>query len=474
MSIKLFIIFCLLLIFFLGCTKDIKEPSVAGAFYPADRDTLKETVDGFLLNVPKSSYSGRLIALISPHAGYQFSGQVAAYSYKQLEDKDIETVILIGPSHYKSFNGASVYTKGRFRTPLGDVKIDEDIAISLINEKADIIFDPGAFEKEHSLEVQIPFLQRRLKRFMIVPILIGSPTKESFGSLTENLTKVLREKDAIIIASTDLSHYRDYQTAISMDRHVIEAIEGLSIEELHSHLMKGRCELCGAYPVIYTISIAKRLGANNGKLYKYANSGDVTGDKARVVGYAAIGIYKSELTGDEKEELLSIARRAIEAYVSTGKVPSFYVKNPKLRADGASFVTINRNASLRGCIGHIQPLMPLYQSVIRNAIAACSNDPRFPPMKKEELRDMDVELSILSPLEPLKDIKDIQIGKHGLYIVKGMQSGLLLPQAAIEFGWNRDRFLEQVCVKAGLPRNAWKDADLYTFTAEIIKGKSML
>ncbi|MEW6214930.1 MAG: AmmeMemoRadiSam system protein B, partial [Nitrospirota bacterium] len=469
--------FLLLIIYFLligllspGCTENVKEPAVAGTFYPAQKDALREMVDEFLSKVQEGSYSGKLIALISPHAGYQFSGQVAAYLYKQLEGKDINTVILIGPSHYKSFSGASVYTKGRFRTPIGDVKIDEDIAGCLINEKANVIFDPDAFEKEHSTEVQIPFLQQVLKDFKIVPILIGSPTRQSFKYLTGRLTEILKKDEkVIIIASTDLSHFHDYETAITMDKKIIDAVERMSIEDIGKNLTNRESEMCGAYPVIYTMVVARILGANYGLLYKYANSGDVTGNKDRVVGYAAMGIYKSELTKEEKEELLSLAKNTIVDYVTNGKIPDGETKNPKLRANGTTFVTIKKNGNLRGCIGNIQPVMPLYESVIKNAISACSSDPRFPPMKKEELKDMDVEVSILSPFEPLNDVKNIHIGKHGLYIVKGMQSGLLLPQVATEFGWDRDAFLEQICLKAGLQRDACKDADLYTFTAEIIK-----
>jgi len=456
----------------LGCKGEIKEPSVAGAFYPAQKEALKEMVDAFLSKAPKVKHGGKLIALITPHAGYQFSGQVAAYAYKQLEGQDIDTVVLIGPSHRKRFQGASVYARGSFRIPLGDVRIDEHLAGLLINKKANIVVDPDAFGEEHSLEVQIPFLQRTLKRFKIVPILIGSPTRESFESLVENLTRFLMDNDkAIIIASTDLSHYHDYQTAMRMDNNVIGSIKSILIEELNGHLMKGTGELCGAYPVIYTMAIARELGANNGLLYKYAHSGDVTGERSHVVGYAAMGIYRSDLTKEEKKELLFIARETIKTYVSSGEAPSFDVKHPKLRAHGAAFVTINRNGSLRGCVGHIKPFMPLYQSVVRNAIAASSKDLRFPPLRKKELKDIDVEISILSPLEPLKEVRNIQIGKHGLYIVKGMRSGILLPQVAKKFGWAENDFLEQVCVKAGLPRDAWRDAELYTFTAEVIKEK---
>jgi AmmeMemoRadiSam system protein A len=307
-----------------------------------------------------------------------------------------------------------------------------------------------------------------LKDFTIVPILIGSPTRQTFEHLIMKLSEILDEK-TLLVASTDLSHYHDYLKAKEMDSKVIAAIERLSLKDTEQLLRTGEAELCGGFPVLITMEVARMAGANMGVLFDYANSGDVTGDKDKVVGYASIGLYNSPFTEEEKKELLILARDAITGYVTNGKAPGIEMKNPKLKADGAVFVTIKMNGSLRGCIGHIQPVMPLYQSVIRNAVAACSSDPRFPPMKKDELKDMGVEVSILSPLKPLKDVKDIQVGKHGLFIVKGMQSGLLLPQVASELGWNRDTFLEQVCAKAGLSKDAWRDAELYTFTAEIVK-----
>ena len=443
---------------------------MAGTFYPSDKKGLEEMVEKFLSGAEKVPVNGKLLALISPHAGYIFSGQVAAYGYKNIEGSDIKKVIIIGPSHHTAFRGASVYTKGSFRTPLGTVTINEGLAEGLLNEAADVRVNPEVYEKEHSIEVQLPFLQTVLKDFTIVPILIGSPTKQSFKHLTERLTEILREDEkVIIIASTDLSHFHDYETAVNMDKKMTGAVERMSIGDVEEYLSNGEAEMCGGYPVIFTMAVAKVLGANMGVLLKYANSGDVTNDRNRVVGYASIGVYKSLLTEEEKKELLGLARNTVTEYVTNGKVPEIEMKNPKLKADGAVFVTIKRNGLLRGCIGHIQPIMPLYQSVVKNAVAACSSDPRFPSMKKDELKDMDVEVSVLSPLEPLKDVKNVQVGKHGLVIVKGMQSGLLLPQVAQELGWDRETFLEQICAKAGLSRGAWRDADLYTFTAEIIK-----
>lgn len=456
------------LIFLFACKAVGKEPSVAGTFYPSDKNTLKESVEGFLSKAEDKPHSGRVMAIISPHAGYIFSGQVAAYGYKNLKGSSIKKVILIGPSHQVGFSGASVYTKGGFRTPLGLVRINEKLAEDLLNETADVRFYPDAYEKEHSIEVQLPFLQTVLRDFTIVPILISSPTRQTIEHLISRLTEIIDEK-TLLIASTDLSHYHDYLKAKEMDSKIITAIERLSIMDTERLLRNGEAELCGAFPVLITMEVSRRAGANMGVLFKYANSGDVTDEKHRVVGYASIGLYNNPITEGEKKELLKLARDTIAGYVTKGKVPELEINTPRLKADGAVFVTIKINGLLRGCIGHIQPVTPLYQSVIRNAVAACSSDPRFPPMKEEELKYMDVEVSILSPLRPLKDVKNIQVGKHGLFIVKGMQSGLLLPQVATELGWNRETFLEQVCAKAGLAKDAWKDAELYAFTAEIIK-----
>ena len=477
MRIKLFTIHRLLstLICFLfiavplGCkAENVKEPAVAGTFYPADKDSLKKSVEDFLSKAETSPDHGKLIAIISPHAGYIYSGQTAAYGYKQIQGSDIKNVILIGPSHRSAFKGASVYTKGSFRTPLGNVKINERLAEGLLNESADVRFSPEAYEGEHSIEVQLPFLQTVLKDFTIVPVLIGSPSGRTFEHLIQKLTEMLDEK-ALLIASTDLSHYHDYPTAKEMDGKIISAVQRLSPKDTIELLRSGKSEMCGGVPVIIAMEVARRSGANLGVVFKQANSGDVTGEKDKVVGYASIGLYKSPYTEEEKKELLALARKAITEYVTNGKSPETEVKNQKFKTDGAVFVTIKENGSLRGCIGHIQAIMPLYQSIMRNAVAACSSDPRFPPMKKEELKDMEIEISILSPFMSLKDVKDIQVGKHGLYIIKDNQTGLLLPQVATEFGWNRDEFLENVCMKAGLPKDAWKDAELYTFTAEILK-----
>ncbi|MBI4683217.1 MAG: AmmeMemoRadiSam system protein B [Nitrospirae bacterium] len=454
-----------------GCSETVKEPAVAGSFYPADKEKLIKMVDGFLSKAATNPVNGKLIALLAPHAGYIYSGPIAGHAYKQLMNRDIETVILMGPSHHEAFKGVSVYEKGKMKTPLGMIKIDDKITRALINKEADVTFYPEAFEKEHSLEVQLPFIQRVFKQVKIVPVLIGAPTRKSFDFLTDKITGIMRDNDkVIIIASTDLSHFHDYDTAVKMDMKIIDAVERMSANDTEKYLMTGEGGMCGGYPVLYTMAIARNLGATNGVLYKYANSGDVTGDRTRVVGYAAIGLYNSPLSASEKTELLGFAKETITSYVKNGQIPEININDKRLRANGATFVTIKTGKGmLRGCMGNIQPDMPLYESVISNAVNACSRDPRFHPMREEDLDNAEFEVTVLSPFEPLNDTNKIEIGRHGLYIVKDNHSGILLPQVPVEFGWDRETFLKQVSKKAGLPEDAWKEAKLFRFTAEIIK-----
>lgn len=456
-----------------GCSENVKQPAVSGTFYPADANVLRTAVDAYLAAAtdgPRNS--GRLLALIAPHAGYVFSGQVAAFSYRHIREREVETIILIGASHSSAFSGASVYASGSMATPLGKVEIDRVVAGSLLNERAQVTFAPEVFAREHSLEVQLPFLQQSIKNFKIVPILIGTPSRSSFEHLAERLTAVLRNNPkAIIIASTDLSHYHKQPIAAGMDRKVTDAVSRMSIEDAERLLMTGEGEMCGGYPVILTMMAARNLGATNGVLYRYATSGDATGDMSRVVGYAAMGLYKTPLSEKQKQELLRLARTTIAEYVRKKRVNDKGTDDPLLRANGASFVTIYRNRMLRGCIGNINPDRPLYTSVIQNAVSACSRDPRFMPMAPEELKDLNVEVTVLSPLEPLADAGKLRVGIHGIFLVNGSTSGILLPQVATENGWDERTFLEQVSIKAGLPKDAWKrqDTKLYVYTAEIVR-----
>ncbi|HEX9023066.1 MAG TPA: AmmeMemoRadiSam system protein B [Geobacteraceae bacterium] len=470
-SLRLFILICFFAGLPAGCRAEVKEPAVAGQFYPAAKESLQRAVDGFLAGGQETAAEGKLLAIVAPHAGYQYSGSVAGWAYRRIKGGAFKTVVLMGPSHHLAFKGAAVYAGGSMATPLGNVRVNEKVARSLLDEKAGITFDRAPFAREHSLEVQLPFLQRTLKDFTVVPILLGTPTRESFSSLTAALTKLLRSDDRVLLViSSDLSHYHDAATAQAMDRKVIDALERLSIDRLEQLLSSGEGEMCGGVPALYAMVVTRNLGATNGALFRYANSGDAGGAKGSVVGYAALGIYRTPLTAARKAQLLALARETVDAHVRGKALPDPVVGDPLLKGDGATFVTLNdKNGHLRGCMGNIAPVMPLYRSVIANAVAASSRDPRFLPVAAAELPDLHVEVTVISPLEPLDDIRKIKIGTHGLYLEKGEYRGLLLPQVATEFGWDLSTYLAELSRKAGLPPDGWREGTLYTFTAEIIK-----
>lgn len=455
--------------------KELRRPAVAGAFYPGNRFLLQRQVDGFLAEAKKIDLEGELIALIAPHAGYIYSGPVAAYSYKQLEGKNFDTVILIGPSHHIGFGGASVYNQGPYQTPLGLIEIDSDLANKIIAQDKSIRYIPQAHIREYSLEVQLPFLQRTLKDFKIVPILINN--LNDCQILADAVFKSIKGKNVLLIASTDMSHDYPYDVACQMDKRTLEAIEQLDIPKLQRLLANREGKLCGAAAVIVTLQTAKKLGTNKSAILKYANSGDVTGNKAgRIVGYGAVAISKKgekEMKGvyskEEREELLKIARDSIKSFLTTRKPPRIETENPKLKQKRGVFVTLRRGETLRGCIGFIEPIFSLYHAISECAISAATKDIRFPPVTEGELPRITIELSVLSPTKRVASVDEIKMGTHGVMVKKGLHHGVFLPQVAEETGWSKEEFLSQLCSgKAGLAPDAWKDrnTEIYIFTVE--------
>lgn len=471
--------------------EEIREPAVAGSFYPNDPVVLKKQIKGFFNNVPEEKIEGKITALISPHAGYMYSGQVAAFGYKLLEDSDFSKVIVIAPSHRAHFHGASVYNKIGYKTPLGTVPVDRDLCNRIIAQDKMISYYPEAHTQEHSLEVQIPFLQIVLKEFRLVPIVMGSQDFNTCRVLGEAIVKAIKDERVLIVASSDLSHFHRYDKAVSLDRIVLDHIDKLDAGGLEQDLKDGRCEACGGGPMVTAMLIAEKLGANKAKVLKYANSGDVTGDKSGVVGYVAAVLYENKgetknkrmeradvapgLTGEDKMTLLSIAKTVIERRVKNQNLPKFDISSDTLREERGAFVTLHKHGSLRGCIGNIHGTKPLYITIEEMAIASAFNDPRFKPVTEGEIKDLDIEISVLTPLRKIDDVEDIQVGKHGIYIEKGYHSGLLLPQVATEYRWDSTTFLEQTCNKAGLPKSAWKDKDtrIYIFSADIFSEEEL-
>ena len=488
-------IYCLILsLDIFSFAEEIKKPNVSGAFYPCDAQTLSVQIDNFLNKANVEEVKAEIFALISPHAGYIYSGPVAAFGYKAIKSRNYKTVIILGPSHFFGFNGISVWPQGSFRTPLGDVLVDEKFTKELIAQIQKARFIPEAFAKEHSLEVQIPFLQKVLGNFSaiegggvtthcgwkIVPIVMGRLNLQDCKRLASVLKKIIAgRRDVLVVASTDLSHYHPYSEAIDIDKRTLSYIENFDFDGLWREALIGNAELCGLRSVITTLILAKEQNINGVKVLKYANSGDTAGGKGKVVGYASVIIYNEEnreenmLNKEEREKLLKIARDSFENYITNGERLNFTVDDSALTKVQGAFVTLNEKGQLRGCIGRIIADKPLFQVVADMAIEAATGDPRFPPVTKKELSDIEVEISVLSPFEKIDDVSKIEVGKHGIMMRRGFNSGLLLPQVATEYGWDRDTFLGHTCYKAGLPTDAWKDkaTEIYIFSAEVFSEK---
>ncbi len=459
-----------------------RYPFVSGSFYPSDKDELSLLVDDFLSKAPSENKNkGELVCLILPHAGYIYSGQTAAFGYKLLAGRAFDTVILIGPYHKALFEGASIWRAGSWQTPLGEVPVDADLADSIIKEDEAFGFSQDAHAAEHSLEAQVPFLQKVLKDFKIVPILISNASAENTARLAKAVFKNIQGKKVLVIASSDMSHYYSDESARQMDNLTLDFLRSEDADGLLEALRDRRSELCGSAAVLTVLEIARLIGHTQTELLNYSNTGDVTHDKSRVVGYGALAIYKGSgqetpvrqsseaLSAKQRQTLLKIARKTVEAYVGRGEIPEFDVKDPVLKENRAAFVTLRKYGNLRGCIGSLIPTEPLYLAVRNKAIQAATEDPRFKPVQPYELEHLKVEVSVLSIPQKIQSTDQIELGKNGVIVKKDGRSGVFLPQVATETGWSKEEFLNELCSqKAGLPPDCWKDptTELYTFTAE--------
>lgn len=472
----------------------IRKAAVAGGFYPGSKPELENFVDTMLRQTTPSVIKGNIRGIIVPHAGYIYSGPVAAYAYKALEGQDIKTVIILSNSHTDWFSGISIYKEGSFETPLGLVEIDKAFAEKIMAASPKVIIErPSAHMREHTLEVQLPFLQRVLKNFKIVPLVFGNDDSALTTLLADALKKNIDDK-TLIVASTDMSHYPPYDAASTADHQTIQAIQTGKAENLDATLKKLGGErvpnaetfLCGVSGVRTLLLVSQTLGFSNVHFLNYSNSGDsFMGDKSRVVGYSSFAFTKSGeseadkpkpfseenlLNNAEREELLAMARSTVESYVRTQKVPTLTPTSQTLQQKLGAFVTLNEYGQLRGCIGRFEPGIPLYEVISQMAIAAATQDPRFRPVNPDELGKLEYEISVLSPLRDIKSADEIVIGKHGVTVSKGFHHGVFLPQVATETGWSKEEFLSELCSqKAGLPRNCWKDPSvkLQVFTAEV-------
>ncbi|MFH1510618.1 MAG: AmmeMemoRadiSam system protein B [Candidatus Woesearchaeota archaeon] len=458
------IVLALLVVIITSCTsapsQNIREPAVAGSWYPGTREKLNTTVSQLLNSIEKAELQGKIRALIVPHAGYAYSGEVAAAGFAQLSGQ-YDTVIILGTAHRIALQGIAITNHTHYRTPIGDVKVSDETRNFVNSGDAKLVNSDGG---EHSIEIELPFLQRALKEFEIIPMIVGRNDPKEFAGI---LGKIIDDR-TLIVVSVDLSHYHPYDEAVQLDTATINNILELDSERVLSN------EIDSPWAVAATLNLAKEKNWKPA-LIKYMNSGDVTKDKASVVGYAAIAFTETGLNTEEKEYLLSLARETLNTYIKNGKKPEVDETRitDNLRKEQGCFVTLEKDGMLRGCIGHIIPQEELWRCVVDNTINAAAHDSRFKPVQESEQKDIEIEISALTVPEELKydSAQDLQNRlvplKDGVVLRTGLRSATYLPQVWEDLP--KEEFLSSLCQKAGASRECWRTAEIYTYQAQVFR-----
>ena len=427
----------------------IRPPAVAGMFYPRDPSSLRDDLATCLAVPPAPTFSGLLKAVIVPHAGYVYSGGTAGKAYALLAPLAgrIRRVVLLGPCHRVSVRGLAAPTVQAFATPLGSIPLDR-AAISALADLPQLVASDAAHAQEHSLEVQLPFLQTVLGDFKLVPLAVGDA---SAAEVAEVLERLWGGPETLIVISSDLSHFHTYREAQRIDGATAEHI--LALDQLTRF-----DQACGALPINGLLAVARRRGLGIERLAQ-CNSGDTAGDKSRVVGYASFALYEPEaVTADPGAALLVRARNAIAARL--GQATRAEPMHPALAQPGATFVTLTQNGALRGCIGSLQAHRPLDQDVRANAVAAAFSDPRFAPLKVEELPRTRVEVSLLTAPQPMTfadetdALRQLRPNVDGVIFIAGQRRSTFLPQVWEQLPQPR-QFMAHLKQKAGLPADYW-------------------
>lgn len=466
-----------------------RKAAFAGQFYPAEEGELENLLANlFDVATPSAIENKNLQAIISPHAGYIFSGEVAASAFNQISEKsNYKRVFVLASSHQYSFNGASVYCDGNYETPLGKIDVDTTLAEELI-ASSDVFLDkPEVHFNEHSLEVQLPFLQYKLgSNFQLVPIIIGANSSSACKQIASSLEPWFTSENLFVI-STDFSHYPDYENATKVDKLTANSICLNNPDKLEEILIQNKnfgienlsTSLCGWTSVLTLLYLTEKEDFQFKKI-TYQNSGDskVYGDKDRVVGYWAISVSKNEnsitISKEEKDEILSKARNSIKSFLETGKRRKPLKPNAGngiLNEITGAFVSIYVKGKLRGCIGGFAQDKTLNDLVQHMAVSAAL-DHRFKALDTKDMGDMEIEISVLSPLKKIESADEIELGKHGIFIQQGINTGTFLPQVAKKTGWDVKQFLGHCSRdKAGIGWDGWKSAELFTYEAVIFKGR---
>ena len=467
---------------------EAKEPLVRAAtqanqFYTGDAKELSDEVDSLLALHVKDRQYEQVAALIVPHAGYYFSGNVAAAAYQSIPDsKEYKRIFLLGPSHHEWLDGVSVNTEfDYYATPLGNVKVDVETAQKLMEADSVFSYQPKAHDREHCLEVQLPFLQKRLKDVPpIIPIIISTNDFLKLKRIAETLKPYLTEENLFVVSS-DFSHYPKYEDACEVDDRTGKAVESGDVERFIAQLEENArscvrnlaTSACGEL-AIATLMLMMQDGGYEVKHLLYQNSGDTDNhDHSRVVGYHAFTIIRKTsqefaLSDDEKRMLKDIALTSIKDSLDGKRIaqPIFNSQFSILNSKCGAFVSLHKQGRLRGCIGHFGEDVPLYEIVAEMARAAAFEDPRFMPVTKNELDDIDIEISVLTPMRRIQSLDEFELHRNGIYIRKGYRSGTFLLQVADEVNWTKEEFVSHCAQdKAGIGWSGWKDAELYVYEA---------
>jgi len=487
--------------------EDIRQPAVAGSWYSDNPAELRAQLEGYMVDLEDYKLPD-IRGIVCPHAGYIYSGPVAAYAYRQLQNRKYDDVIVVAPSHVEAFLFASVYGRGAYETPLGLIPVDVELA-KAIASGGDLvkISDRGHRQEhlgrqEHALEIQLPFLQMVLGNFKLVPIIMGDQSPQVVHELADAIVRAVKGKNVLLVASSDLSHFHTYEEANTIDQGLVDRVANYDYSGLLNDLMNHKVEACGGGPICTVMEACQKLGAGKVKVLQHANSGDTPyGDNYQVVGYLAAAFYSNSasskgttekqateetepkltrgdaepLSLEDKRTLMQIAQETVKQVVQGNSPPEFEINSEDLMEDRGAFVTLHEHGQLRGCIGYIVGIKPLWETVRDVAESAALRDPRFPPVQPDELDQLEYEISALSPVRQITDVSEIKVGVHGIIIRKGYHQGLLLPQVATEQGWDRNTFLQHTCLKAGLPTSAWKDpdAEIQIFSAEVFDEKDI-
>jgi len=498
--IVLLSIFTIMETFSQSITTD-RQPVAAGRFYPADKEDLTKMLVTLFQDCKKSKSDLGIRAIIAPHAGYIFSGKIAASAYSSVpRDADFKNIFIIGSSHIMYFDGASVYSTGDYITPLGKVKVNREIANDLILKNKVFAFPTDAHLKEHSIEVQLPFIQYYFKaQPTIVPVIIGTDNQNTIKKIAEALRPWFT-KDNLFIISSDFSHYPNYNNAIETDKLTALSLESGDTKTFLNTLETNSAKnisglvtsMCGWTSGLTLLCLADGNKNLEIKLLDYCNSGDSpAGGKDEVVGYNALAMYDKKKSSsiskesdsgfsfseNEKEQLFTIVKNSIRSklYSNEKFILDENSLTDNLKKPMGAFVTLIINGNLRGCIGNFNMSdspEPLYNVVKESAISSAFEDPRFSPLSKAEYKNTDIEITVLGPLKKISNINEIVLGKHGIYIKKGLRAGTMLPQVATENRWTIEEFLGFTSRdKAGLGWDGWKDAELFIYEGVVLEEK---